>query len=181
MNNLDTGKAIESIKKEVKIIDEPIIEVIAEDEILFLTRLDKSVFVGLMYDSTGSIANRSSPSLTGVKDVKRALATIRHLVMIANSTDVYIFHKHDMMLMQKLTIPDDKNQLQLSNSVNEILIASSNKVYFLDLQSYDTQINECIRKCKGAEAISVFNTYYSSYSKTDKRDLLLRTLYYRLW
>ena len=180
MNNIETGKAIEDVKKYTKIMDDPIIEVVNEDEVLFLSRPEKTTFMTFFYDTAGANVGRTQAVLLGVNNVKKILATSRHLVMVANDVDVYIFQKHDSLLMQKITIPDDKKQLAVSNSINEIFIASSNKVYYFELQSYDTQIGECIKKCKKKEAISIFDSYYSNYSKTDKRDLLLRTLYYKL-
>ena len=79
-----------------------------------------------------------------------------------------------------MTIPDDKRSLQVSSGLQEIFVASTNKVYFFDLQTYDNQINECIKKCKGKEALTIFEAYYSKFSKVDKRDQLLKNLNYRL-
>ena len=179
MTVIESNKSIESIKKDVKIIDNPIIEVVNEDEILFLTKPDKSVFIGLIFDSTGAIAPRNNLSLM-VKDVKRILITQRYILCVINEIDVVILHKHDMLPLQKLTIPDDKRSLQVSSGLQEIFVASTNKVYFFDLQTYDNQINECIKKCKGKEALSIFEAYYSKFSKVDKRDQLLKNLNYRL-
>lgn len=180
MTNLDTNKAIEDVKKYIKPMEDPIIEVINEDEILFLSRTDKTTFMGFLMDTTGGSVTRTPPILQGVSNVKKILATTRHLVMVANDIDVFIFQKHDNMLLQKITIPDDKKQLAVSNCMNEIFIASSNKVYFFELQSYEAQIGECVKKCKKNEAISIFDSYYSKYSKVEKRDFLLRVLYYKL-
>lgn len=180
MNNFDSGKSIESIKKDVKIIDEPIIEVINEDEILFLMKMEKSnVFIGLIFDTNGNTAPHSNLSVTA-KEVRRILPTQKHVVVIANDSDVLIFHKHDMMLLQKFTIPDTK-QLFVSNGLQEILLASEKKVYFLELQPFEYQITECIKKCKGKEAMSIFETYSSSkFTKADRRNAELWNLNWRL-
>ena len=178
-NYFDSSKSIDNIKRDVKIIDEPIIEVINDDEVLFLTKIDRSTFIGLIFDTNGVIAQRSNPSMSA-KEVKRILATQKHMVVHANDDDILIFNKHDMMQVQKFTIPDDKKTLRISNSMGELLVATKKKIFFFELQSYEDQIKECIQKCKGKEALSVFEAYYSKYSKADKRDSMLKNLNYRL-
>ena len=175
----DTGRFIENIKRDIKIIEHPIIEIINDDEILFLTKVDKVTFIGQIFDSAGQVANRTNPDLTA-KTVSRILATPKHLIIVANDTDVFIFNKHDMKLLQKFNIPDPKNSLSISNSYGEVVIANTNRVYFLELQSYDDQIKECVSKCKGKEALSIFEGYYSKASKTERRDLMWRNLNYSL-
>lgn len=175
----DSGRFIENIKRDIKIIEHPIIEIINDDEILFLTKVDKSTFIGLIFDSAGQVAQRTNPSMTA-KMVNRILATPKHLIVLANDTDVFIFNKHDMMLLQKFNIPDQKNSLSVSYSYGEVVIANTNRVYFLELQSYDDQIKECVSKCRGKEALSIFEGYYSKASKTERRDLMWRNLNYSL-
>lgn len=174
------GKIIEKIRKDMKeMIEEPIVEVIAEDEIMFLKRMQKNLFLGFFYTCEGNIANRSSLAIQE-KGVKKILATVRHLVVLANDSDVIIYHKHDMMPIMKINIPDDKKSLSISNSISEIFIASGNKVYYFELQSSEQQINECVKRGKTKEALSVFEVYFPKSSKIERRDNMLKGMYYKL-
>lgn len=174
------GKIIEKIRKDMKeMIEEPIIEVIAEDEIMFLKRIQKNLFLGFFYTCEGNLANRSALTIQE-KTVKKILATVKHLVVLANDSDVIVYHKHDMMPIMKINIPDEKKSLSLSNSISEIFIASSNKVYYFELQTSEAQINECVKRGKTKEALSVFEVYYPKSSKIEKRDAMLKNIYYKL-
>lgn len=179
INNFETSKSIDSIKKDVKIIDDPIIEVINEDEILFLTKLDKNVFLGLTFDTNGNIAPKNNLSINA-RIVKQIHATTKYLLCIVNDFEILVYHKHDMLYLQKIVIPEVTKYLHFSNSMQEIFCATSEKGYHLEVQNYENQIKECLKKCKGKEALSIFEAYYSKFSKVDKKDSMYKELNYRI-
>ena len=171
-----TGTSKEKLRKDfVQILDDdPIIRVIDEDEILFLTKVGKD-FIGIFLDSAGKICAKNSMSIT-TKGIKDIVPTNKHIIVMEKILRLHVFSKTDVQHLQVIDIENPSKYLFLSNSMEDVYVATRNSVHFLRLQPYDNQIQECLDKCQGKKALSIFDSYYSPSYKT--RDILLLKLYY---
>jgi hypothetical protein len=99
------------------------------------------------------------------KGIENIIPTNKHIIVQESNHLIHIFSKKDVQHLQTIKLPDPGKYLFLSNSMDDVYVATQHAVYYLDLQPYENQISECLEKCKGREAISIFDTYHSSTIK----------------
>ncbi len=88
-----------------------------------------------------------------------------------------VFTKTDVEHLQTIKMPAG-SYLFMSTSMEEVFMCTRFEVYYVQLNPYDSQIKECLDNCKGREALSIFDCYYSSTYKN--RELLKMRLNYQI-
>ena len=174
MLDYDSGKMKSNIKPYVTVLDDnPIIRIVDEDEIMFLTKVGKD-YLGQFLTSTGDICQKSNLAIQDVKGIKDILATSKHIIVLLKNHWLLVYTKTDVSFLQTIKIPNTGNYFFLSTSMDEVFVCSRLNVYYLHLKPYEAQIKECLEKCKGREALSIFDCYHSStYKDRDLRKMRL--------